>query len=154
MADTAWLFQLGAWTKIENPLPNVHGEVGPWPPYDSSEYRRRITQNRAQRRERLEQGGYKPYPWLDLGVETYLTADVYVADPEARDPAPHEFYVHLDQEGNGFHLFATDLPSLLQLLSLLSSIGSWDLASVLERDRQERVREDRERDDEEVRDES
>ena len=86
-------------------------------------------------------------PWLDLGVETYLTADVSVADPGARDPAPHEFYLHLDKEGNGFQLFATDLPSLLQLLGLVSSIGSWDLASVLERDRQERIRQDRELDD-------
>ena len=60
----------------------------------------------------------------------------------------------MDQEGNGFHLFAADLPSLLQLLSLLSSIGSWDLASVFERDRQERIREHRERNDQQVRDTS
>jgi hypothetical protein len=79
-----------------------------------------------------------PARGLILESEPFLPVDVYVADEQASDPAPHQFYVYLDREGRGFHLFAPDLPSLLQLLSIVGP--NWLLGSCVRTER--RYRED------------
>jgi hypothetical protein len=127
MPDIAWLFNRGEWTKIEHPLPAIHTV----PPYTEE----KVYQYQEQRKAQLEAGGYVRYPWLALGRGLGLTATVYMADENKE--AAHGFYVRLDDEGRGFDIFATDLPSVLGLLHLVAPIGAWDIASAVEEEKEE-----------------
>jgi hypothetical protein len=122
----------GEWQRIEDPLgkkplfPLPHGSATP----------EELSEWREKRRKRFEDAGYAPYAWLSFDPSErwpMFTVHVYVAVSEV----PHEFLVVLGKEGTDFDIYVPDLPNLIRLLQELAPIAAWDIATEVERARQE-----------------